>query len=139
MPKHRQHRYESLDDKLLYPVHHLVALLLAVIVIVNDVVENRGKCALMALIGIIDALVELKLSLILRVDGVVGEMHEHVLEVVLVRLLVGICRETCHALAEEINLQRFDREEEHVKPAVEFKVIDEHGLLDVFLDHVVVV
>ena len=108
MTQHRKHRNESFDNKLFNLMHKFIALLLPIVVVVHYVVEDRGEGALVPLIGVVHALVELELAFVLAVYRVVSQVHEHVAQVFLGWLLVGFGRETGHALTEEVDLQGLD-------------------------------
>mmetsp|Transcript_27235 Transcript_27235/g.68701 ORF Transcript_27235/g.68701 Transcript_27235/m.68701 type:complete len:538 (+) Transcript_27235:443-2056(+) len=71
----------------------------------------------------------------LLVDGVVGEVHAAVREVVRLGALVGHRAEAREALLEQVGPQRRDAGHEHVDPAVEFQPVHEQRPRHVPLHH----
>lgn len=134
-----QHRDKCLDDELLYLVHQFIALLLPVVVIVLYVIQDGRECPLVSRVSGVFTLVELKLALVLTVYRVVCQVHEHVAQVLLGWLLVRLGRETSHAFAEKVDLKWFNGEQKDIESTVKLKVIDQHWLLNVLLNDVVVI
>lgn len=66
-------------------MHHLVTFSLAILVFFSDVVQNRGEGTLVPLISIVDTFIELELASIFAVDAVIGQVHKHIVQVLLAR------------------------------------------------------
>lgn len=92
----------------------------------------------MALVSIIEILVEYELAFVSAVDSVVGEVHEHIIHVLLRRCLVAFRTEASKALLKQVYSQWVHRENEDIQPAVELEVVNQQGILDVLLDYIVV-
>ena len=66
-------------------MHHLVTFGFAILVFFSDVVQNRGEGTLVALISIVDTFIELELASVFAVDAVIGQVHKHIVQVLLTR------------------------------------------------------
>ena len=69
------------------------------------------------------------------VEGVVGEVHEGLVEVLAGRRLVGHCAEPGHARTTEVHLQRVGTGHKDVKPQVELQASNQEWFWDVLLYH----
>mmetsp|Transcript_27030 Transcript_27030/g.51481 ORF Transcript_27030/g.51481 Transcript_27030/m.51481 type:complete len:413 (-) Transcript_27030:565-1803(-) len=67
------------------------------------------------------------------VDGVVGQMHVHGVEVAYTRGLVLGCGKARQSLVKQIDSKRIDARHQHVEPQVELVLVYKEGLVDVLL------
>ena len=87
-------------------MHHLVTFSLAILVFFSDVVQNRGEGTLVPLISIVDTFIELELASIFAVDAVIGQVHKHIVQVLLARSPVRLSWKSGHALLKEVDSKR---------------------------------
>ena len=101
-------RAHGFDDQLLYLVHHFIALSLAVVIFLFDIIQNGSKRTLMPGVSIIQALVKNKLTFIPAINSVISEMHVHVAHVLFCWLLIRVCGKSRQPFFKEINPQRIN-------------------------------
>ena len=89
-------------------------------------------------IHILNILVEDKVRTFL-VDGVVGEMHEFIVQILRSRRFVLLGGKSCQTLFVYKYSQRVDSRYQHIDSHVEFQVVDEVWLVHVSLDNASVV
>ena len=91
------------NDELLDLVHHLIASFLAVIEVVLDPLKDGGERPLVATVAIVEILVENKFALVSGINRVIGQMHIHIVHVLLVWCLIGVSGEPREALLEQVD------------------------------------
>ena len=95
--------------------------------------EDRSDGSLVANRHVIFIFVEDKLIAFL-VDGVVGEVHADILNVVLIRDNIAFSCKSGQSFMVEINSKRIDSSYEDIESEIKLQSIDEVGLADVSLD-----
>ena len=104
-------RTKSFDYNLFYFKQHGVLPLFAILHILLYPFESRLESSFVALVRLLKILVELKNTLILRIDGVVGQVHIQISKVLRSRILIFICSKTCQALFEQVYSHRVNRKD----------------------------
>ena len=94
------HSAKSPNYDLLDLQHHPFRLPFAVFKVLTDPLQDRGEGALVAGVDLLEILIELEDALVLRIDGIVGQMHEQIRQVLLAWRLVGLCAESGEAFLE---------------------------------------
>lgn len=77
----------------------------------------------------------LHVIVVVLVDGVVGQMHVYIAQVVFGGRFIGLGRESCQAFLEEVDLHGVDPVEENVYAEVKLEAIDQIRWVDVVLGH----
>lgn len=80
--------------------HHPLRLPFAIFKVLADPLQDRGEGALVAGVDLLEILVELEHALVLRIDGIIGQMHEQIRQVLLAGCLVCLCAESGEAFLE---------------------------------------
>jgi len=74
-------------------------------------------------------------SVVVLVDGVVGEVHVKIVHVILARRLVLFCSEPCEGLLVDVDSQRVHSTKQSVYSQVVLEVVNQVGFVHVLLDH----
>ena len=93
------------NDKLLDLVHHFIAPFLAVVKVVLNPLKDGGERPLVATVAVVKVLVENKFALVSGINCVIGQMHIHIVHILLIWRLIGVSREPREALFEKIDSQ----------------------------------
>ena len=92
----------------------------------------------MTLIGIFKVFVELKYTFVFGIDRVVCQVHEKIWEILPSWSLVSIGTESGKTFFEKINVERVNRQDQDIEPAIKFQIINQQRLFDILLYHIMV-
>ena len=127
-------RNGRLHTDVLNLLHHVFSI--KVFLICLHVVQNRCERALGALFVFNSPTLD-KVARLL-VDGVVGQVHEQIVEVFLLWRRVGLSGEPGQALLEHEDTQRVHAIDQHVDTQVKLQPFDQVRLRHVALGHILV-
>jgi hypothetical protein len=130
----RLHGADGFNDGFFYWIAHFIGIMANWLKVFIDVSET----ALMSYAVTLFVLIKYELVAVF-INGVVGQMHEQILKVIIAWWLVGLSRKPRETFVVHVDTEGVSTAEKDVYSEVEFKALNEEGFMEVSLNDIMVI